>query len=141
MNTGGPRLQKWVLRAMALVSVPVLPALFAPHFTVEKLSWLTGFGQPPPLPLLHYLAAGGSLVYLILSGLLWIIAGDVVRYRPLVRFMAWASLVAAPLLWWIDSHTGMPRWWVMMDAVSCLVGGAVLLWASGPGQTSADGKR
>lgn len=59
MKRGDPRIQKLVLRVMALVALPVLPSVFAPHLTVEKLSWLLGFGQPPKTPLLYYLAAGG----------------------------------------------------------------------------------
>jgi hypothetical protein len=120
---------------MALVSVPVLPAVFAPRFTVEKLSWLLGFGEPPDAPLLFYVTAGGSLVYLILSAMLLIISCDVTRYRPLVLFAAYASLIAAPLYWWIDTNTGMPRSWILMDAVSCLIFGASLLLASDPAES------
>ena len=70
MKRGDPAIQKLILRMMAVVSLPVLPAVFAPQFTVEKLSSLTGFGEPPDAPLLFYVTAGGSLVYLILSAML-----------------------------------------------------------------------
>ena len=126
---GNLRLQKLILRIMALVSLPVVPAVFAPHFTVEKLSWLTGFRQPPNAPLLFYVAAGGSFVYLALSAMLWIMSRDVVRYRPLVIFAAWMCLLGGPVYWWIDTTTGMPNWWMLMDALSCFVGGAALMWA------------
>ena len=126
---GNLRLQKLILRIMALVSLPVLPAVFAPHFTVEKLSWLTGFRQPPSAPLLFYVAAGGSFVYLALSAMLWIMSLDVVRYRPLVVFAAWMCLLGGPVYWWIDTNTGMPHWWMLMDALSCFVAGVALLRA------------
>lgn len=116
---------------MALVALPVLPAVFAPHLTVEKLSWLLGFGQPPKVPLLYYLAAGGSFVYLILSAMLWMISCDVVRYRPLVIFAGYMCLIGGPVFWWIDTHTGMPNWMMLADSLSCFVGGIALLWALG----------
>jgi hypothetical protein len=135
MKQGDANLQKWILRIMAVVSLPVVPAVIAPHFTVEKLSWLVGFHQPPKTPLLPYLAAGGSFVYLMLSAMLWIISRDVVRYRPLVIFSAWACLVGGPVYWWIDTLTGMPHWWLLMDALSCFIGGIALLWAAGRAKT------
>lgn len=125
------RLQKWILRIMALVALPVVPAIFAPHLTVEKLSWLLGFGQPPKTPLLFYLGAGGSCIYLIFSAMLWIISSDVVRYRPLVVFTAWVCVICGPLYVWIDTQTEMPRWWWLMDSLSCFLGGVALLWAIG----------
>lgn len=132
LRVSNERLQKIVLRLMALVALPVLPAIIAPQFAVEKLSWLAGFGQPPNAPLLCYVTAGGSFVYLLVSVMLWIISHDVARYRPLVLFAAWACLIAGPVYGWIDSQTGMPTWWMLMDALSCLVGGAALLYACQP---------
>ena len=134
MKRNNPRAQKLILRIMALIALPVLPAIFAPHLTVEKLSWLAGFGEPPHVPLIYYLAAGGSFVYLALSAMLWIISNDLVRYRPLVIFSAWVCLIAGPAYLWIDLHVGMPPWWVLMDAVSCFIGGLVLLRAAGPSE-------
>ena len=119
---------------MALVALPVLPAVFAPHLTVEKLSWLVGFGQPPKTPLLAYLAAGGSFIYLALSAMLWMISRDVARYRPLVIFMAYVCLIGGPAYWWIDSRVGMPQWWMLMDALTCTVAGVGLLWVSVTGK-------
>ncbi len=126
------RLQKIILRIMAVVALPSLPAVFAPQLTVEKLSSLLGFGQPPNAPLLFYMAAGGSFVYLALSAMLWIISCDVVRYRPLVVFTGVVCVIGGPAFWWIDVRVGMPCWWVTMDALSCFLGGLALLWASKP---------
>jgi hypothetical protein len=124
------RLQQLILRMMALMSLPVMVAVIAPHLTVEKLSWLVGFGQPPQTPLLPYLAAGGSFVYLILSAILWILSSDVARYRPLIFFTAYVCLLGIPVYWWIDTHTGMPLWWLLMDQVICFIAGSGLLWTS-----------
>lgn len=126
---GNLRFQRLILRVAALASFLATPAIVLPRMTVEKLSWLMGFGQPPELPLLIYVTAGGSCVLVAEALLLWIISGDVVRYRPLVTFVAWFFLAAAPLFLWIDSQAGLPRWWIAMDTLSCLSLGGALVWA------------
>lgn len=129
---GNTRIQSLILRIQPIVALITVPALFVPELALEKLSWLGGFGQPPMLPLSLYLLAGGCAVFLALAGLQWIIATDVVRYRPLVLFAAWGYLVCGPLFLWIDSHVGLPHWWTALDSVSCLLSGLVLLWACRP---------
>jgi hypothetical protein len=136
-NQGNPGLQRLVLRIMALVALPAMAAVLAPRLTVKKLSGLLGFGQPPDVPLIFYLAAGGSFVYLATSAMLWIISGDVVRYRPLVIFTGFVCVIGGPVLWWVGARAGMPSWWVLMDTLSCLVGGLVLLWACGSDKKGA----
>jgi hypothetical protein len=126
---GNPALQRLILRVAAVMAWLVIPAVLAPRLVIEKLSWFLGYGQPSKTPLIYYLGAGGSLVYLALSALLWKLSEDVVRYRPLVVFAAWAFLLCGPLYLWIDLQAGMPLWWVSMDSVACVLAGAWLLWA------------
>jgi hypothetical protein len=126
---GSPRLQRLVLRVISSVSFIALPAIFAPRLTVEKLSVLLGFGKPPHLPLLIYMTSGASCVYLGQAILLWLMSGDVVRYRPLIVFCGWAYLAFGPLFFWIDISAGMPSSQVAADTLSCLIGGASLLSA------------
>lgn len=129
MKRDDPRIQKIVLRILSIVALPVLPAIFSPHFGVEKFSWLVGFRQPPNVPLLYYFGAAGSFLYLALSAIMWMISCDVARYRPLGRFMGCICLIASVAYWWITSRTGMPTWLLAADTLSCLIGGAALLWA------------
>ncbi len=114
---------------MALIALPTVLAVFVPRLAVEKLSWLLGFGEPPHVTLIYYLAAGGSFIYVVFSILLWLLSNDVERYHPLVVFVAWACLVSCPVYAWMDSQVGMPHWWLLMDSLSGLVGGLALLWA------------
>lgn len=123
-----------ILRVVAAVSLLTLPAVFASRLTVEKLSWLLGFGEPPTVPLLFYLAGGGSFVYLALSAMLWMMSYDVPRYRPLIVFAAVVCLIGVPVYGWINIQAGMPWWWAVMDMGGCLVGGFALLRAAGPAE-------
>jgi hypothetical protein len=126
---GNPQLQRLILRLAAVMAILTIPAVLLPRMAVEKLSWMIGFGQPSDVPLIYYLVGGGSAVYVLLSAMLWLISGDMVRYRPLVVFSAWAFLACGPIYLSIDLQSRMPLWWVTMDTASCLAAGAALLWA------------
>lgn len=90
---------------------------------------LLGFGKPPHLPLLIYMTSGASCVYLAQALLLWLMSRDVVRYRPLIVFCGWAYLIFGPLFLWIDISAGMPKFQIIADSMSCLIGGGALLGA------------
>ncbi|MDP1587615.1 MAG: hypothetical protein Q8M07_07735 [Prosthecobacter sp.] len=126
---GRPHLQSILLKAAGAISLLTIGAVFAPDYVLGKLNWFLGMGKLPDSVLLRYLGSGGSLVYIITGLLMWMMAGDVVRYRSMIVFCAWIMLAAAPIYWYINTHTGMPRWWMLMDTVACLVFGAALLWA------------
>ncbi len=128
-TSGNPRLQRLILRIVALVSLIALPTIIAPRLAAEKLSWVMGFGQPPMTPLMLYMMAGGAAVFVSQAVLLWAISGDVIRYAPLIRLVAWIYLICGPLFLWIDSQAGVPKWWMVMDFAGCISGGAALLWA------------
>ncbi len=127
---GSPPLQRLILRLIAAASFIALPAIIAPRLTVEKFSLLLGLGKPPHLPLLIYMTAGASCVLVAQAILLWLMARDVVRYRPLIIFCGWAYLAFAPLFLWIDTNAGMPPFQAAADSLSCLIAGAALLCAS-----------
>lgn len=126
---GNPRLQRIVLRVIGAVSFIALPAIVMPRLAVEKASVLLGLGKPEASPLLIYMMAGASCVYVAQGLLMWLMARDVVRYRPLIVFCAWAFLAFSPLFLWIDLHAGMPASQVAADSLSCLLAGAALLVA------------
>lgn len=116
---------------MAVAALLALPAVCTPRLAIEKLSWLLGFGEPPDVPLLRYMMAGGAFVYLAQSALFWMISCDVTRYRPLVIFTGVVCLIGGPAFWWIDTQAGMPHWWMLMDSLGCFAGGLALLLACG----------
>ncbi len=128
-TTGHPRLQRLILRIVALVSLIALPAIITPRLAAEKVSWVMGSGQPPMTPLMLYMMAGGAAVFLGQAVLLWAMSGDVIRYAPLIRLVAWIYMICGPLFLWIDSQAGLPKWWMAMDTAGSMACGAALLWA------------
>ncbi len=128
-SIGHPQLQSFLLKTAGTISLVTLGAVFAPDYVLGKLNWLLGMGKLPDSALLRYLGAGGSFVYIVTGILMWMMAGDVVRYRPMIVMSAWIMLTAAPIYWYINTHTGMPLWWMLMDSIACLAFGITLLWA------------
>jgi hypothetical protein len=126
---GHPQVQRLILRITAVISLIVLPAVLLPRLAAEKVSWFMGFGQPPMTPLLLYMMAGGSCVFVGQAVLMWVMSMDVERHQPLIRVMAWGYLICGPLFLWIDSQAGLPKWWVAMDSTGCLAAGIALMWA------------
>lgn len=106
-----------------------LPAVVLPRLALEKVSWIMGFGQPPMTPVTLYMMAGGAAVYVGQALLMWVISGDVVRYQPIVRLIAWIFVGCGPVFYWIDSQAGVPWWWLTMDTAGCLAGGLALVWS------------
>jgi hypothetical protein len=52
---------------------------------------------------------------------------DVVRYRPLIAFLATAALVHGGVMLGIDLAEGMPAWWTALEGPAFAATGAVAL--------------
>ncbi len=116
-----------LIRAIAILQLLTAGFCFVPQSALDFLYSWVGLGQMPDLPFLRYVIRGASYCQGAIGVLLWIIASDVVRYRPLVIATGAIYLVAVPAFWAIDVMTGMPRWWAIMDTASCFLTGGILL--------------
>src|SRR4051812_16413467 len=101
--------------------------------TIMPLEWIAawhawvGLGVMSHDPMLRYVVRGGGFVQGGIGVLLWIMAGDVTRYRPLILATAGIYLIAGPAFYLIESIAHMPRFWCVLDSASCLAVGAILL--------------
>lgn len=93
--------------------------------------WL-GFGALPDDPVLRYVIRGGALVQAAIGVLIWIIASDIVRYRPLVLALGGIYLVCGPAFYLLDTVAGMPWYWAVLDGAACAATGTVILGLSLP---------
>ena len=115
------------LRFIAVLQILTGAVVFMPVMWIAHWhSWL-GLGPLPDDAVLHYVIRGGAYAQGAIGVLLWVMATDIVRYRPLVIATALIYLVGAPAFYFIDSLAGMPRFWCIFDSVSCLLLGAILL--------------
>jgi hypothetical protein len=130
------RLQAWVLRLVGAVEVLAFGAVVMPRAWMEAgYTWL-GVGEMPPGPVFESVMRQVSFTYGMHGVALWLIASDVVRYRPLVVLTALGYLLAGPVFLLTDVALGMPRSWAAGNGGSCLLIGVLLLgllWGEGAG--------
>jgi len=125
-------LQAWVLRLVGTVEVFAFGAVVLPHAWMETTHRWLNLTQMPQGAVFDSVMRQVSFTYGLHGVALWLIASDVVRYRPLVILTAIGYLLAGPVFLVIDLGNGMPGSWVAGNGGSCLLIGALLLgllWA------------
>jgi hypothetical protein len=121
------RIFKVFLRLSGVMLLLAAGAVVMPR---EWMAAINDRAELPPLPagpLVEYLARSASALYAMFGATMWIMAGDVQRYRPLLLFHGWASLVFGATMLAIDWHVGMPLPWRCCEGPSIIVMGAVML--------------
>jgi hypothetical protein len=103
-------------------------AVVMPRAWMADMHLRLGLGELPDTPLVNSILRQVSFTYGLHGLALWIIAWDVVRFRPLVIFTGIGYLLAGPVLIAIDFTAGMPLWWVFGDGGGCLLIGLIVLW-------------
>ena len=126
------RLLVWLLRLSGAVEILAFISVVMPRSWMEiSHEWL-GMGTMPDGALLMFMIRQASYAYGMHGVSLWILASDVVRFRPLIVFNGFAFLLAGPIFFLIDYLTGMPLWWTIFDALACgSIGAALLLLTRG----------
>ena len=126
------RLLVWLLRLSGTVEILAFISVVMPRSWMEiSHEWL-GMGTMPEGALLMFMIRQASYAYGMHGVSLWILASDVVRFRPLIVFNGVAFLLAGPVFFLIDYLTGMPLWWTIFDALACgFIGAALLLLTRG----------
>ena len=121
-------LQSFLLLMAGLVEILAFGAVVMPRSWMEASHAWLGLGDMPDGTITIFLSRRASYVYGVHGISLWILALDVVRYRPLVRLNGLSFLVAAPVFFVIDVTSGTPRFWTVIDLLGCAFFGAALLW-------------
>jgi hypothetical protein len=122
------RLQSWLLRVAGSVEILAFGAVLMPRSWMEASHAWLGLGEMPHGAVLMFMIRQASYVYGMHGVLLWILASDVARYRPLIRFTGFSFLLAAPVFLIIDHTSGLPLYWSVSDTAACAFFGASLLW-------------
>ena len=91
-----------------------IPGLFALFAVVMPMSWMVathrwlGLGEMPTAPVVEYLARSVSAFYALFGALCLVVACNLERYRPLVRFLGVAFALTSVVLLGVDVAAGMP---------------------------------
>jgi hypothetical protein len=121
------RLQAWVLRLVGAVEVLAFGAVVLPREWMEAMHGRLGMAEMPTGPVFDSVMRQVSFTYGLHGVAMWIIASDVVRYRPLVVFTGIGYLLAGPVFVLIDLTAGMPWFWAAGNGGSCLLVGLIVL--------------
>ena len=128
MKNDRQKLTAWLLRAMGAVEILAFVAVIMPRSWMETSHAWLGLGVMPDGPIIMFMIRQASYFYGTHGVLLWLMAADVVRFQPLVRFTGWMFLLAAPVFFVIDYTAGMPAFWTATDTVSSAFLGVALLY-------------
>src|SRR5215470_5054565 len=121
-----------LLRLVGVGALFALVPVFMPmSWMVGTHRWL-GLGEMPTGPVVEYLARDLSAFYALVGALLLVMASDLERYRPLVRFSALAFIVLSILFTGVDLAAGMPWWWSASEGPGGVVFGALLFYLARP---------
>jgi hypothetical protein len=114
------------LRCLGAGSLFALVAVFMPFsWMVATHRWL-GLGEMPTGPVVEYLARSVSAFYAFVGALCIVLAADLERYRPLVRFLGVTFALMSVVLLGVDLAAGMPWWWTASEGPGGAVFGALM---------------
>lgn len=110
------------------VTLLAFVAAVMPSQWMVEIGEALGFEPFPESPLLYYLARNLSLVYGLLGIAALSLGSDLVRYRPLVRVMAFSVIAFGVMQLVVDMMAEMPLWWTLLESIFAVLGGAILWW-------------
>jgi hypothetical protein len=80
----------------------------------------------------EYLARTVSAFYALLGALCLVLASDLERYRPLVRFFGVAFALVGVVFTGIDLMAAMPWWWTAFEGPPAVLVGDLLYFLARP---------
>jgi hypothetical protein len=86
----------------------------------------------PTGPVVEYLARSLSAFYAVMGAPCLVVAADLERYRPVVRFLGVAFALMSLVLVGVDLAAGMPWWWSASEGPGGVVFGALLFYLARP---------
>ncbi len=119
---------KWLLRLMGFLASLAIVAVFMPTAWIEAGAERSGAGSFVDSPLNQYLVRSVSALYALLGVFVLYLARDVRRYRDLIVFMGWMTIVLGLLLTGIDYSVGMPAGWTWAEGPPTILVGAAFIW-------------
>lgn len=126
MNSAG-----WLRLILQLYGVTLLlaiPAICLPFDWMDRIHQLLGMGELPRVPIVSYLARTTSTLFALFGAVTLMIATDVQRYWPFVRFWAIANIVLGCVSLAFDLWIPMPWWWTLAESPGLIALGLLVLW-------------
>ena len=116
-----------LLRILGVGSLfALVPVLMPFSWMVATHRWL-GLGEMPNGPVVEYLARSLSAFYALVGAICLVLASDLDRYRPVVRFLGAAFAVMGLVFLGVDLAAGMPWWWTASEGPGAVVFAVVMV--------------
>ncbi len=116
------------MRLVGTVELLAFIAVIMPRAWMVVAHARLGLGDFPDGSVAILMIRQASYTYGMHGVSLWVLASNVVRFRPLVILNGIAFLLGLPVFLIIDYTSGVPVWWTLMDGLNCGVFGMALLW-------------
>jgi hypothetical protein len=116
-----------VLRIGAAIESLAFVGAFLPRSWMEAGYRYAGPGEMPPGPVFESVMRQVSFTYGLHALGLWLIASDVVRYRPFVVLTGFCYLIAGPAFIIFDVTIGMPTLWIIGNGGGAFANGVAIL--------------
>ena len=127
-----------LLRCGAVLTGSAFLAVFLPVDSMASTHRWLGLGEFPRTPIVDYLARSVAAFYGFHGVLLFVISTDVVRYRPLVWYVAAMNVVFGVMLLAIDIHAGLPAYWTAFEGPPVVVIGMLVAYFNRRSVPAAD---
>ncbi len=122
------RLIALLLRADAILQCLALVAVFMPLSWIVRTHELIGLGPFPSEPIAEYLARSLSAFYAMHGVITWTLAGNVPRYREVIRVWAFSFVGLGVLTIAIDLMAKLPLFWTLSEGPFVIGFGLVIIW-------------
>lgn len=122
------RLLQVILFVTAVAQTFALVGVFMPTEWMATAHQMLGLGSFPRAPIMEYLTRSFSALFALHAGVLYYLASDLQRYRPLVRYSGWAYVVFGVLVQGAVIHGGLPMMWVISEGPGTIMLGAFIVW-------------
>ena len=109
----------------------LVPVFMPVSWMAATHRWL-GLGEMPTGPIVEYLAHSLSAFYALVGALCLVMASDLDRYRPLVRFFGVCLALLGIVLTGVDLAAGMPWWWTALEGPGAVPIGALVYFLARP---------
>jgi hypothetical protein len=115
-----------LLRCGAVLTGSAFLAMFLPVESMASTHRWLGLGEFPRAPIVDYLARSVAAFYGFHGVLLFLISTDVVRFRPLVWYVAVMNVLLGVTLLAIDVPAGLPAYWIALEGPPVIVIGLLV---------------
>jgi len=122
--------ERWlriVLRLTGVACVGGIVGVVMPASTMAAAHEWLGLGAYPDAPITDYLARSTSAFYAMFGGLLLVLARDVRKYAPVIRYVAWVGAIFSVAVAVIDYLLALPAMWTWVEGPATLATCAAIL--------------